>query len=329
MDKLIAAFPDNILEALEIASKSSFRKPETEIRNILITGMGGSGIGGKIVSQWIQDEVKVPITLINDYNLPTFVDKHTLVIGSSYSGGTEETLISIEQAHRQGARIIGIGSGGELKAFCDNNGHESVKVPGGKPPRTQLAYSIVQLANILSQLGLISSKCLDDLRSSRELIIKESEDIKTKAMNLANFMDHKVGIFYAGARYEGIAVRARQQFEENAKYLCWHHVIPEMNHNELVGWGGGDDRFAVVFIQTNDLIPRNQKRYEITMDLVKKKTSHVTEIVAKGNNTVERSFYLIHLVDWASLYLAQKNGVDPIDIDVISYLKDDLSKFQG
>lgn len=329
MDKLIAAFPNNMIEALDIASKSSFRKSEIEIKNVLISGMGGSGIGGKIVSLWIQDEIKVPVVLINDYNLPAFVDKHTLVIGSSYSGGTEETLISIEKAHQQGARIIGIGSGGELKAFCDSNGHESVVVPGGQPPRTQLAYSVVQLVNIFSQLGLISASKLDEIRTSRDLIHANNEEIKQKAKVLADFMDHKVGIFYAGARYEGIAVRARQQFEENSKYLCWHHVIPEMNHNELVGWGGGDDRFAVVFMQTNDLIPRNQKRYEITMEQVKKKTPHVIEIVAKGNTPIERSFYLIHLVDWASFYLSQNNGVDPMDIDVIYYLKDELAKFQG
>ena len=329
MDKLIAAFPDNMTEALEIASNAHFRKPDRAIRNVLISGMGGSGIGGKIVSQWVQDEIKIPVIILNDYNLPAFVDEHSLVIGSSYSGGTEETLISIQHAHEKGARIIGIGSGGELKAFCDANGHESVVVPGGKPPRTQLAYSVIQLVNIFTQLGLISAGKLDEIRNSRKLILERAEEIHQEAKRLASFMDHKVGIFYAGAKYEGIAIRARQQFEENSKYLCWHHVIPEMNHNELVGWGGGDDRFAVVFINTGDLIPRNQKRYEITMDLIRKKTPHVTEIKAVGNTMIERSFYLIHLVDWASYYLAVDKGVDPIDINVIYYLKDELSKFNG
>lgn len=329
MDKLIAAFPDNMTEALEIASNAKIDQPKHEIRNILITGMGGSGIGGKIVSLWFQDELKVPVTLINDYNLPGFVDQHTLVIGSSYSGSTEETMISLEKAHEKGAHIIGICSGGDLSAFCTAKGYNCILVPGGKPPRTQLAFSVVQLVNIFAQLGFVSSDKLELIRSARDLIIKENESIKNKALDLARFLEGKVGIFYSSARYEAIAIRARQQFEENSKYLCWHHVLPEMNHNELVGWGGGDDRFAVVFMQTGDLIPRNQKRYEITLELIKKRTKHVTEITAVGMNSIERSFYLIHLVDWSSFFLAQDKGVDPIDIDVIYYLKDELSKFEG
>jgi hypothetical protein len=185
------------------------------------------------------------------------------------------------------------------------------------------------LVNIFVQLGLCSPKRLDEIKSANELLVSTSDTIKTEARKLADFLDGKVGVFYSSARYEGVAIRARQQFEENSKYLCWHHVIPEMNHNELVGWGGGDDRFAVVFMQTGDLIPRNQKRYDITMDRIKTFTPHVTEIVAKGTCPIERSFYLIHLVDWSSLYLAQKKGVDEFDIDVIYYLKDELAKFQG
>lgn len=329
MDKLIAAFPDNMTEALLIASRATIDPSKHPIHNILITGMGGSGIGGKIVSQWVQDEIKIPVVLINDYNLPEFVNENTLVIGSSYSGSTEETMISLEKAKDKGARIIGICSGGDLKDFCFENNFNCIIVPGGRPPRTQLAYSVVQLVNILVQLGLIGADKLAQISSSKELILDNLEEIKAEAHKLSEFLDGKVGIFYSSAKYEGIAIRARQQFEENSKYLCWHHVLPEMNHNELVGWGGGDDRFAVVFMQTNDLIPRNQKRYEITMELIRKKTKHVFEITAKGATNVERSFYLIHLVDWASFYLAQKKGVDPIDIDVIYYLKDELANFQG
>ncbi|MES2798800.1 MAG: bifunctional phosphoglucose/phosphomannose isomerase [Bacteroidota bacterium] len=329
MDKLIAAFPDNIREALDIASAIKLQKPTHEIRSILITGMGGSGIGGKIVSQWIQDEISVPVTLINDYNLPHFVNEYTLVIGSSYSGGTEETLISLEKAKQQGAHIICICSGGEIEQFCLQNNYDCIIIPGGKPPRTQLAYSVVQQVNIYSQLGFISNERLSHIKNSVALIEDNCVEIKEKAKELAHFLEKKVGIFYSASRYEGVAIRARQQFEENAKYLCWHHVIPEMNHNELVGWGGGDDRFAVVFIQTNDYIPRNQRRYEITKNIVSQKTAHVAEIIAKGENPIERSFYLIHLVDWSSFYLSEINAVDPMDIDVIYYLKGELAKFQG
>ena len=328
MDKLIAAFPNNMIEALSIASEAHISKNEREIRNVLITGMGGSGIGGKIVALWLQDELKVPVALINDYNLPEFVNQDTLVIASSYSGNTEETLISLHKAHVKGARIIGICSGGDLAAFCKANSYDYILVPGGNPPRTQLAYSVVQLVNIFVQLGLCSAYRLEAIKRAQRLLVTSTDLIKKEANDLADFLDGKVGVFYSSSRYEGVAIRARQQFEENAKYLCWHHVIPEMNHNELVGWGGGDDRFAVVFMQTGDLIPRNQKRYEITMERIKTFTPFVKELRAHGSCVIERSFYLIHLVDWASLFLAQKKGVDAFDIDVIYYLKDELAKFE-
>lgn len=326
MDKLITAFTANILEALEIASKAKINPAKNEIHNILICGMGGSGIGGKIVSQWIQDDSSVPVLMLNDYTLPNYIDKHSIVIGSSYSGNTEETLIALKKAKQQGAQIIGICSGGEVKDFCIENNYDYILVPGGNPPRTAVAFSIVQLLNIFIQLGMTTPARLSEVKSAHDLLIAKQNQIHDKAKKLADFLQGKVGVFYSGPRYEGVAVRARQQFNENSKLLCWHHVIPEMNHNELVGWGGGDERFAAVFIQTNDLIPRNQRRYEITFDEVKKHTPFVMEICAEGSTQIERSLYLINLVDWASYYLALKKNVDAMDIRVIDYLKNELAK---
>ncbi len=327
MDKLIAAFPSNIEEALQIAAKANFRKPTNEIRNVLICGMGGSGIGGKMVSFWVQDEIPVPIQSFHDYTAPAFIDKHTLVIASSYSGNTEETLISVKQAFKKGAQIIGVCSGGELKSFCIENDFDFVQVPGGNPPRTALAYSVVQVTNILHKVGLISNKSLLSIEKSKDLLLNNIAEIQSEAHKLAEFTLGTVPVFYAGAKYEAVAVRARQQFNENAKVLCWHHVIPEMNHNELVGWGGGDNRFSVVYFNTNDLIPRNQKRVEISLEIIKKKTK-VIVLDAKGSDQIERSFYLIHLVDWASLYLSELKKVDPIDIAVIDFLKTELANFK-
>jgi len=113
-----------------------------------------------------------------------------------------------------------------------------------------------------------------------------------------------------------------------SKLLCWHHLLPEMNHNELVGWYGGDDRFAVVFFETDDMHPRNKVRMDITRQKVSERTHHVCTIKAKGSDLIERSLYLINLVDWASLYLAELKKEDPINIEVIDYLKSELAKFE-
>jgi glucose/mannose-6-phosphate isomerase len=328
MENLIHAFPQNILDALEIAKNAQLKKPVNSIQNIVICGMGGSGIGGKIAAQWVQNEIKVPITLASDYSLPAFVNEHSLVIGSSYSGNTEETLEAVKEAHQRNAHIIGISSGGELKAFCEKNNYDCIIVPGGNPPRSALAFSIVQLIYIFTEFGYISATFLDEFSASNQLLLKEKEEIHALAKEIAAFMFGKVGVIYSGPQYDSIAVRARQQFNENSKFLCWTHVIPEMNHNELVGWGGGDDRFAVLFLNTEDMYSRNQKRFEITTQEILKKGAKVMELMAKGNSQIQRSFYLINVVDWASFYLCGMNGADIIDIKVIDYLKNELANFK-
>ncbi len=327
MKQLIEAFPQNIIDAIAIASGKNYQQPKNEIKNILICGLGGSGIGAKIVSNWVQDEIKVPIIISNEYSLPAFVDANTLVIGSSYSGNTEETTMSIAEAKEIGCHIIGICSGGHLASFCEENSYDYVIVPGGNPPRSALAFSVVQLLDILAKLGLTSPVNVDKMRSAVDLLNADNAEIHQKAKEIADFLFGKVGVYYAETKYEGVIVRARQQFNENSKYLGWHHTIPEMNHNELVGWTGGDARFAPLFFCTGDLHPRNQKRLEITMAHVEKICGSIYKLDAKGDSFIERSLYLINVVDWASYYLCNLNGADIIDIAIIDYLKGEMAKF--
>jgi glucose/mannose-6-phosphate isomerase len=326
MDKLITDFPQNVTDALNIAAKVTLKPSANPIRNVVICGMGGSGIGGKLVAQWIQSECPVPVFSFQDYHLPAFVGENSLVIGSSYSGNTEETLIALEEAHQRGAHIVSICSGGQLEQFCRDNGYDCIVVPGGNPPRTAVGFSIVQLTAIFVQLGLADGQRIREIETGRQLILDELDAIHAEAKKIAQFLHGKVPIVYAGANYEAVSVRAKQQFNENSKELCWQHVIPEMNHNELVGWGGGDDRFGALFLQTGDLTPRNQRRFDISVELVSDKTKNVYVTHAKGMNQIERSLYLIHLVDWASLYLSNLKNGDPMEIHVIDYLKDELSK---
>lgn len=327
MENLISAFPENITEAIEIANKASFKPLSENINNIVICGMGGSGIGGKLVQKWVENELSIPIIGIQDYSLPAFVSKNTLLIGSSYSGNTEETLSALKEGITKGATVIGVCSGGELKDLCEKNNFDCVVVPGGNPPRTALAFSLVQLLNILCNYNLISPKRLEEMEKGRQLIVNNEVSIKETAMELATFLRGNVGILYGTTKFEPLLVRARQQFNENSKLLCWHHVIPEMNHNELVGWGGGDDRFATVLFNSKDIHPRNQRRIEITKDAIKKKTSKLFEVEAIGDSFIEETIYFTNIVDWASLYLADLDNVDPIDIEIIDYLKNELANF--
>jgi glucose/mannose-6-phosphate isomerase len=328
MKQLIHDFPTNMIDSLAIGAASEIRKIIANIDNITICGMGGSGIGGKLVSQWIQHELAIPVLQLNDYNLPAYVKANSLVIASSYSGNTEETMNAVRQAKERGAHIIGVSSGGELLAFCQENNYDYIIVPGGNPPRSALAFSVIQLVTIFVKLGLISSDRLDEVKKAQALLVNDEQEIHAIGKQLAQFLFEKVGIIYSAPEYEGVAVRARQQFNENSKYLAWTSVIPEMNHNELVGWGGGDDRFAPVFLFTEDMDPRNKLRYTITKSIIEKKTGVSFEVIAKGDSLIERSFYLINVVDWASWYLSELRQVDAVEIVSIDFLKGELSKFK-
>jgi len=327
MKELIEAFPENIKEALNIAEASTLKKPVNQTTNIVMCGLGGSGIGAKMVANWLQDELKIPVTQVNDYTLPGFVNENTLVIGSSYSGNTEETTIALEDAKLRGCHIIAICSGGKLEQFCKANDYDCILVPGGNPPRSALAYSVIQLLHIFATLGFSSHQRKEEMIAAGAFISEQQDEIHALAKEMAAHLFGKVGVYYAETKYEGIIVRARQQFNENSKYLGWHHVIPEMNHNELVGWTGGDERFAPIFFDTGDLHPRNYKRFEISKAAIEKKCGKVLSVNAKGNSFIERSIYLINIVDWASYYLCEMNGADIIDIEIIDYLKGELAKF--
>ena len=329
MDKLIQAFPENITEALEIASKVQLRKPKSDIANVVICGMGGSGIGGRLLSKWVEGSIKIPVQVVQEYELPDYVNENTMVIGSSYSGNTEETLMCIQDAIARKAHLVAVTSGGELEALSKKHNFDLITVPGGNPPRTALAYSLIQLTNIFVQNGFVDAGILQQIEKARLLLIQEEKSIKKKAKELAAFLSgEKTAILYGSTAFEPVLVRGRQQINENSKLLCWHHVIPEMNHNELVGWGGGDNRFAAVFFDSVWLNTRNKRRIEITEEIIRGKTFHVKTIKGVGNSLIEQSIYFINVIDWASLYLANLKQVDAVEVDVIDYLKAELSKLK-
>lgn len=325
MYNLIQNFPNNLLQALEIANENPLRKSYPLFNNIVICGLGGSGIGGRLVANWLYNDLDLPVAICQDYTLPKYVNQKTLVIASSYSGDTEETLSAVEQANAKGAAIIAITSGGKLAEFCKKHNYEFILVPGGNPPRTQLAFSIVQLTHIFGELGMIKKDTLNQFEVAAALLKTEEVVIHAEAKRLAEFIHGKELIIYSDAKDEAIAIRARQQFNENSKILCSHHVIPEMNHNELVGWAGGNENHAVLLLHTGNVHPQNEKRFEFSKSVIETKTQHIFELKAKGTNTIVQSLYLINVIDWASWYLAEMKNIDPIEVGVIVHLKNSLT----
>jgi len=325
MKQLIQAFPTQLQEALIIGQSYRFQTAKTEFKNVVLTGLGGSGIGGSIVQNYVADKMSVPFLVNKDYFLPSFVNKDTLVIASSYSGNTEETLSAVNQALKAKATVVCITSGGKLSEISKKKNLDCILLPAGMPPRSCLGYSMTQVLYILQHFGYINNDFEKGIKASIKLLVSEEKDIQKQSKALAKKLIGKTPIIYSAGNFEGVAVRFRQQINENGKMLCWHHVIPEMNHNELVGWRDKDNTRVVVFLRNEDDYARTQMRMDINKPVIKKYTPNIIELWSKGKSYFEKVFYIVNLTDWCSVYLADLHEVDAMDIKVIDHLKNALA----
>ncbi len=325
MKTLVENFTTQLQEALQIAN-SAVLTPKKNIQNIIVTGLGGSGIGGSILSELVQSECNVPIIINKDYFLPAFVNSNSLVIISSYSGNTEETISAMNEAITKNAQIICVTSGGEIAKMAQQHQFDCITIPGGNPPRSCIGYSLVQLLKIVQFNGFVKTDFLKQVESSVQLLNVEKENIKQEATEIAKTLFGKIAVIYSLGSCEGVAVRFRQQINENSKMLCWHHTFPEMNHNELVGWTEKNDDLAVVTFKTSFDFARTVKRYELCTPLFSKFSASVTDITAKGNSKLEQFMYLINIGDWISCYIADLKDIDAIEVNVITKLKNDLAQ---
>ncbi len=330
-------FPRQCEEAVKIGDKLSLREDYSGIDNIVITGLGGSAMGGDILSSYLADELRLPVYVNRDYFLPAFVDENSLVVTVSYSGNTEETLSAYTIAVERKAKIIGITSGGKLLTLCRDSGRPAVVVPGGLPPRAALGYLFFSALIIMKKLSFIKDKT-EEIGETIELL----EDLAVEyspasalssnpAKALACDLQGKLPIIYSASRRLGvITARWRTQINENSKSLIFNHVFPEMNHNEIVGWGGGPreltKNFAVVVLRDSDDYERIKKRIEITKKVIANEPAFIREVHSRGKGLLARLFSLIYLGDFVSFYLACLYEVDPTPVERIAILKRELAK---
>lgn len=326
MKQLVLDFPLQLQEALIIGKNHRFKTAKSDFTNVVVTGLGGSGIGGSIVQNYVSDKMKVPFLVNKDYSLPAYVTKHSLVIVCSYSGNTEETLMAMQQARKKRATVVCITSGGRIAEIANAKRLDCILVPAGMPPRSCLGYSLVQLLFVLNYFGYIGNGFEKEIKAAIRLMKTNSTEIQKGAMSLSKKILGKLPIIYSAASLEGVAVRFRQQLNENSKLLTWHAVIPEMNHNELVGWRDDASDKVVLILRDKEDFDRVQLRMEIGKKIMKKYKASVLEIYSEGKTYWERMFYLIHLTDWVSVFLADLRGVDATEVKVIDFLKKSLAK---
>jgi glucose/mannose-6-phosphate isomerase len=261
------------------------------------------------------------------------------VIVSSYSGDTEEALAAFQMAQARRAKIICVTSGGKLSAWAERNHLPAFALPPGFPPRSALAHLTVPLLVILHRLGLAPDPA-SDINETSALLEKlgaqwdaESEGPRNLAKNLAQALTQRLPIIYAACGlFEVAAWRWKEQFCENAEILSWHNAFPELNHNELVGWGLRreiDEKLQVIYLCDHQDNRRVQKRMEVTRELIAQTSAPVIEVWSEGHSLLARLFSLIFLGDLASVYLAILNGVDPTPVHKIDLLKERLEQFHG
>jgi glucose/mannose-6-phosphate isomerase len=338
MFDVLKNFPSQVEDAVNIAGKADLKKFDTkEINNIIITGLGGSAIGGDLIRSYTNYEIKFPVSVNRNYILPRYADKNTLVIISSYSGNTEETISAYQDAIKRNCRIICISSGGEVEKMASKNNHILIKVPKGYQPRCAIGYSFFSLLILFSRLKFISDK-KEEIKKTIELIKLNSQkytDINADdntAIYLANIIKNHLPIIYSSADILDIVnLRWRGQFSENAKILAYGNYYPEMNHNELVGWNKNEEilkKLIVIMFRDTDDNDRIKIRMDITKKTFEKFASEILEIGGNGNSRLERIFDLIYLGDWVSYYVAILNEVDPTPVDVIENLKKELAKYK-
>jgi glucose/mannose-6-phosphate isomerase len=331
----IADFPKQIEEAVRIGKEAKVKLNIKGIQNIVLTGMGGSAIGGDLLRSYLAKELRIPFIVNRNYVLPSFVGKNTLVIVSSYSGNTEETISAHKDAIKRKAKVLCISTGGETAKSAKKFKQPWIQIPPGLSPRAALGYSFFPLLIVLGKLGFFKSKDKDiqetiRLLKAKSVLYSNPESPENAPLKLAEQLKEKLPVIYSPAEHlDTVNIRWRGQIAENAKQLSSGHVLPEMNHNELVGWKVLTDlmkQMHVIFLKDAGTQKRVAIRQEITKEIVAQYAGLVTEVRSEGKSLLARLFSLIYFGDWVTLFLAILNNEDPEPVAVINFLKDELGK---
>lgn len=297
--------------------------------------MGGSAIGGDIVRRLALAESKLPVWVHRDYGLPAFVDASTLVIASSYSGNTEETLSAFTKSLGTPSKKLVITSGGKLKHLAEQEGIPTFVIDYQAPPRAAFPHNFIPLVGIFQKLGLLGDKSAD-LQEAVDVLKKLSRDlIETKplasnpAKQVAAKLWGRVAVIYGAEMFSEVAQRWKGEFNENSKAWAFFESFPELNHNAVVGYEfppEAKERILVFMLRSSSLYPRNLLRYEATAKLLAKAGIAYEFAEARGQSDLAQVLSLILLGDYASFYLSMLNEVDPTSTDAINFVKQYLAQ---
>jgi glucose/mannose-6-phosphate isomerase len=323
----VGAFPDQLKHATAIAQGVEY--PMVHPKNVVVAGMGGSGISGALLQDWAFDRLDVPIQVVNDYHLPAYCGDRTLVFVESYSGNTEETLSCFEDAMMRGCTTVAIASGGELARRAKRKGVTLVEIPDDLPvPRAATAYLLVPLLVGMEGIGL--AYATDELREAQTVlqgiqgrIGPLSPTADNEAKQLAHSLLGTIPVVYGQGILRSVARRWRTQLNENPKMLARDDVFPECNHNDTPAWGesGNQDMFSVVLLRDNMEPVDVRDRVELTREFAFAHARVVCQVNAQGESALARIMSAMYMGDYTSLYLAFLREMDPAPVEMIEDLK--------
>lgn len=332
----VESFPRQCSEALRMGRELLDLPSGEGVSRIAYLGMGGSAIGGDILRVLIEEATGLTVSVHRSYRLPALLGPDTLAVVASYSGNTEETLSAFGDAVYLGCRMLVLTSGGELLERARGYRFSSVVLPPGLQPRAALGYLFLPAAAVIERMGLMQGFIRVAYEAVEYLEEKALEWGRLTSVNrnfakqLARRLKGKVPVIYGTENLLGVAAyRWKCQFNENSKVPAFYHVLPEMNHNEIVGWHKLDEftrRVEVIFLLEEDAHPRLAKRVEITAEILRDRVGGVTVLRVGGRTRTEKLLGAIQLGDFVSTYLAILNGVDPTPVESIALLKERMAQ---
>ncbi len=332
----VLAFPDQMEAAWKVGA--GFARAAEPLRTrkferVVVAGMGGSAIGGDLAKSFLGERATSPIVSCRDYALPKNVARGALFVASSYSGNTGETLAAYDAARGVAAAMVAVTSGGELAARCQRDGVPCCIIPGGMPPRAAIGFSLLPMLHVLRAAGAAAfedAEYEEALRAARERCADYSPSRNDNAaITLAKTLHGKIAFVYAApALLEGVARRWSCQFNENAKTLAHFAFFPELNHNEIVGWEVGDvmAKAVICSLEDRDDHPMTRRHTEVGLSLMKPFAGRIERFESPAGGRLSRMLSTMLLGDFASVYLAYLNGVDPTPVKKIDALKKEMSR---
>jgi glucose/mannose-6-phosphate isomerase len=325
----VLALPDHLRDALWRVESAGL-EPEGA-SGLILCGMGGSAIGGVLARAAMGNSLALPMLIFRDYELPSWTAPDRAVLCSSYSGNTEETLACFEAAEAIGARRYAATTGGALADAARRAGVPVVGLPAGLQPRHSVGYGFTVACEIAA-LTDVAPGMRTEIDTAAASLEVARERLVARAGEIAERLAGTVPLIYGCELTVPVAYRWKCQLNENAKQHAFSNQLPELDHNELVGWsnanfaGGDAPRFSAVFLGDSDQHPRQRERAQLTAKLIEPGAAAVVEVETEGETRVQRLLWAVMLGDLVSLHLAAANGVDPAPVEIIEDLKSRLGR---